>query len=511
MGAEMNLTINEVLKLPCFKGSQILAGKNGLNNKVHLLNVMEVPDISSWVSENELVLTTAYPFKDNAAALVPLIYKLHEKKVSGIAIKLNRFIKNLPPKVISCADELGFPVISLSANAQFDKIIFETLTTIFNKDYAAAKYSNNLSLLLHQIAINGGTLQEIVRTLSNWCEGDITISDPNGHIIIKYADPSLVKSDERISFEKSIAFENRLYANIQILVNKGAEDKNVPDLIDTAMPSIMIFLMQKLIHDDSRKREEFLNDILSGHHVNSAKSMKGMNSYGIDLNAQYLVCVIRVNNLYEEQIMALFDKSLTQFMHNIISRDIPWPICVKMSDCIVHLYRMGKEQNVESYKQFYGKIYMMLSSDFPSILIGISSFQNNSNHISAHFIEAKNAIEFGSRLINKTGVFFYDQLTAEILLNNLVSEQYTVTFINNTLGALVSNKSREKISLLKTLEAILNGNTDKAIAEQLYIHPKTLAYRKKRIANILGYSIEDNQTRFRLNLALKLYCLIDKD
>lgn len=58
------LSVGEVLGVSTLNGARLIAGRSGLERVVQRLNVMEVPDILSWVKPNELLLTTGYPLRN---------------------------------------------------------------------------------------------------------------------------------------------------------------------------------------------------------------------------------------------------------------------------------------------------------------------------------------------------------------------------------------------------------------------------------------------------------------
>jgi purine catabolism regulator len=87
----MVFTLAEALTMDCLKNSRVIAGNKGLDREIRFVNVMEVPDIIDWVSEKELLLTTGYPFKDSSKNFIELIKKLSNKKLTGLAIKTQRF------------------------------------------------------------------------------------------------------------------------------------------------------------------------------------------------------------------------------------------------------------------------------------------------------------------------------------------------------------------------------------------------------------------------------------
>ena len=63
------VTVREILRLPPLANARLVAGESGLDRRVLHVNVMEVPDILPWVEPDELLLTTAYPLRDDRVAL----------------------------------------------------------------------------------------------------------------------------------------------------------------------------------------------------------------------------------------------------------------------------------------------------------------------------------------------------------------------------------------------------------------------------------------------------------
>src|ERR687886_2746169 len=88
--------LREALGLPVLRRARVLAGAAGLGRPVRYVNVMEVPDILYWVKPDELLLTTAYPLRDDRAALAELVPRLAQRGLAGLAIKPARYIDAVP-------------------------------------------------------------------------------------------------------------------------------------------------------------------------------------------------------------------------------------------------------------------------------------------------------------------------------------------------------------------------------------------------------------------------------
>lgn len=137
--------VKNILSLPSLDGAQIIAGKSYAGNIISTVAVMEVPDVSAWVQEGELLITTGYMFKDNIDDFVSIIPELTQRKVAALAIKPNRFLDKIPEKMIKAASKERLPLIYLPPHANFSKITSEIMEQILVKNINSEYY------LIHNI------------------------------------------------------------------------------------------------------------------------------------------------------------------------------------------------------------------------------------------------------------------------------------------------------------------------------------------------------------------------
>ncbi|WP_158572773.1 PucR family transcriptional regulator ligand-binding domain-containing protein [Anaerotruncus sp. AF02-27] len=504
----MGFDMSRILTLECFAGAEVLAGHRGLSREVHLVNVMEVPDISNWVTENELILTTAYPFKDDPSALGTLIEQLCRKNVSGLAIKLSRFIKCLPAPVLEIADRLDFPVISLPSNVQFDRVILEAFSHIIEEDYVEIKTSGDLSKRLQEIAVGGGTLEEVAQALAGWCGGEVVIKSPEGRVLAQSAGRSVKPGvPGSVSYEKQVTFDGRLYAVITLNLWRRTVSRADLELIDSAIPSIIMILFQISLRAHIQKREESLNDLLLGRMVLSPKNMEYISSLGVDLASPCTVCVLRAGRLQGESY-DLLAHAVTQALEEAVGTRGVWPVITKMQGCMVHLY-FSEQHGPAALAGLYQKLLAEISRMMPDIplSVGIGRRAKKAGRINAGFLEAQKALDIGAQIFGRGGVYLYENLAVESLLSHLPLDEELVEFVEGELGALIAYDRRKKKQLLLTLEELLTGDSDTAIAKRMFLHPKTLAYRRSRIEQILGEELDGTSKRVRLLIALRLYRL----
>src|ERR1044071_9078367 len=124
--------LREALALPALRNARVLAGVAGLDRTVRYVNVMEVPDILDWVKPDELLLTTAYPLRDDRAALADLVPRLADRGLAGLAVKPARYLDAVPEVMLAAAERLSFPLLELPPETALADIINAVLSLILN-------------------------------------------------------------------------------------------------------------------------------------------------------------------------------------------------------------------------------------------------------------------------------------------------------------------------------------------------------------------------------------------
>ena len=130
MGA---ITVREVLTLPALRGNFVVAGADGLDRAVTGVNVMEVPDIESFVKPGELLITTAYPLREHPEDLAVLVRTLATLGLAALAVKTGRYLERLPDDALAAANELGLPIVLLAEDTSFIDVIGAVLAVVLSE------------------------------------------------------------------------------------------------------------------------------------------------------------------------------------------------------------------------------------------------------------------------------------------------------------------------------------------------------------------------------------------
>ncbi|MFV0452388.1 MAG: PucR family transcriptional regulator [Propioniciclava sp.] len=158
------LSVREALRIPALRGHRVVAGRRGLDRPVTAANVMEVPDIEDFIHPGDLLLTTAYPLRGREGGLTDLVPELVAHGVSGLAIKLNRYVGTMPPEALAVAESADFPVVVIPDSVVFGDVLNAIFALLLDETWATT--SDSVAETLTRIAFSGGGLQEIAGALA---------------------------------------------------------------------------------------------------------------------------------------------------------------------------------------------------------------------------------------------------------------------------------------------------------------------------------------------------------
>jgi hypothetical protein len=184
----MHLTVKEALNVGKLKEGKVLAGEKGLDRIVSYVDIMEVPEMG-WLRGEELLLTTGYAFKDKPQVLEELVEEMGKVNAAGIIIKANRFLDNIPPKMIEKAELLGIPIIQIPSEIPYIDITHPLLKEIVFRQYKD-KYDNEIINEVLNYAFNDSL--ELKRKLRMIKEG-FCISNRFALILIRYDGSNYLK------------------------------------------------------------------------------------------------------------------------------------------------------------------------------------------------------------------------------------------------------------------------------------------------------------------------------
>ena len=144
--------------------------------------------------------------------------------------------------------------------------------------------------------------------------------------------------------------------------------------------------------------------------------------------------------------------------------------------------------------------------DEDSIHIGVSRLADSLMTIPNKYREAVFALETGPLIKQDRKTHYYEKLGAYRLFLNHPNSKELHSFSQEILKPLFRYDVENKTDLVDTLAHLVeqNGNQKQA-AKSMFVHPKTLSYRKKRIEEILDVRLDDADDFYNLKTVLVIH------
>lgn len=527
---EDSLSIEEILNLPAFEGYKLLAGNSGLKNRCKHITILETPTGISWLEGGEFLLTTGYAFLHNEQYKKTMLIDAKRKGVSAIAIKENRYFGEISYELIQHANEFGIPLIQIPYKAVYTRIISSFYDMLFYRKNEYILKLNDIYEKLLNLSFENKDINGIIYSLSNLSNANVFLFDEQLNIISS----NIINED---IYNKLSEFEPFNKDGVHILKNTRCYLVNyeINDLFISIYP---------IVRDE--KKIAYLYIVSD---VELDKLMQTSIEYGISILSMKLerdsaarFAQTRFNKTLVEII--LNNKELPDEFYQNIERDLGWDHEGYVVGLCMRIY-LTKDQNFEESKHdIYNILDNLIHSNYLStdkksdvfvfikidsedyleniinnlhnylkdyeekfkISLGVSNPYSGIKNIEKLYNEAYLAVLFSNQ---DQDTIFFNTLDTIKLLYPLKDDKEIQNYYDRTIKKLERYDEDHGTNLMETLETYLKYNLKKTtVANKLFIHVETLRYRLNRIEEITGYSLNNSEGLFALQMGIKLKRLI---
>ncbi|RKS74550.1 purine catabolism regulator [Actinomadura pelletieri DSM 43383] len=558
------LSVGEVLGVSTLNGARLIAGRAGLERVVQRLNVMEVPDILSWVKPNELLLTTGYPLRNTPQSLDHLVADLDERGLAALAIKLGRYLDSLPAEMIAQADRRGFPLILLPNDVGFDDILNQVLTDILNRQASVLARTEEVHRALVQIVLCGGGLKEVVDEVASLLDVAVVVVDGEQRVIAGAGPDEHVQAMRAFDAGRHAAcgrggcgiigahgtgdhlvvpvmaggFDHGRIIAFSPGGNLRGTDLGILERAAT-VAALVVTKQQAVAAVESKYRADFLRDILAGRAGDDDRVVAHCAGFGWDLDRPVMVVVAELDGRPrgnpgpstpetdgKGRARGAEHEGGTRGSRGAEERTAQerlaaaWTTAVRRHDRGAAVASFAHEvvavigaDGGDPAELADGPVQAMLkeaSSIFAEHLpvrrtfsTGISRTVTSPAALPEAYEQAVKAVRVGRQLNGAGARAHFDQLGVYRLLSLVSDPEELHAFVRETLGDLASDDEPELVDLRRTLQVLLETNLNVAeTARRLHFHYNTLRYRIGKLERMLGAFTEDAHLRLNLTLAL---------
>jgi purine catabolism regulator len=526
------LTVAELLEDDVLAGAYLVAGHAGVHRTISAVNVMTVPEIGQWVRNDEFLLATGYPLPRDDMGQVRLLKDLCNLGVSGIGVKLDRYLPELSQSIVETAEELGMPLVVIPEGIRFDDILIRAYTSIVNRQAAALARAQEIHSSFLDISLSGGGLRKLAGKLSSLLdEASVVITDPQGSIVADAGDMTPLV-DLRLLTGNTVDVSHlggsgihqdeetgRRWAARQIqagdlrhgfvVVAEASAPFGEFSLVAVDQAAIVAAL--EVTRDlavgavERRFSSNVLFELITGGETEFAEGVTRGATFGWDLDREVVVLVGRKELTphalpASKQQSQLADDRAIEF----------WASAVRSQDRAAAAAGLGAElvavigavQNpVGVARAIQGEVAQFTQAHYA---IGVSRAYPGSGGIALAYQEARMALRLGHRVSGPGAITAYGELGLFRLLAQVGDDELR-KFADETLGPLMRLNEPERSEMLRTLEALVEHNMNMAeTARHLYYHYNTLRYRLAKLERLLGPFSTNTAVTIRVCVALHI-------
>lgn len=536
------LTVRSVLDVPALTGARLMAGASGLDRVVQRANIMEVPDILPWVKPHELLLTTGYPLRNTPQGFAELVTELDARGLAAIAVKLHRYLDELPQAMLGEADRLGLPVILLPDAIGFDDILTQVLTGVLSKQAALLERTWEVHHALVSVVLEGGGLHELAGKTAVVLGSPVFITTGDGRVLAEGGDHDELAQwrgtacfDDsgrfRIEYEQGGVHRHAdvpgWHAVVSIVAGRvdhgrivafardrelDAADVNVLERAAT-VAALAVTKQLAVTAVEGKYRGDFLRDVLGGRAGGRDRVVAHCDSLGWDVDRPMVVVVAeldpetgpaRRSGLELRPVQERFAIG----WQTVVQRRDPRAAVVGFTQEVVALLGLPRS-GAASAEQVVREAVREVSGDGGggrrSFSTGVSRVIDDPERLPEAYEQARKAVRVGRQMQGSGAVAHFDALGSFRLLSQIGDTGELRDFVRETLRELAAEDDPEMDDLRHTLKVLIDTNLNVAeAARQLHFHYNTLRYRISKLERILGPFTDDPELRLDLALALKV-------
>jgi sugar diacid utilization regulator len=274
----------------------------------------------------------------------------------------------------------------------------------------------------------------------------------------------------------------------------------------------------KLVSELAQKcSSELIEDILNNRIDDQSEIIQRGRLANWDLNLNYQLYLFSINaekNIPTEDAYYFYEvkervmQRLHTLMQNEISREY---ILFSYEKNIVLLinYQEAKAVIKNDIKEIKEELTNKIEKFYFNI--GAGSFIKDVEQIAESYQQASYVIDFLKATERKNVIYYYNQLGIMRLLWQINQEELK-EFTTEYLAKLIEYDKGNSTEWLDTLGVYLEeGGSIQQAAKRLFIHPNTMSYRVKRIKEILGIDLQDQEVQLNLLAAYKICKYILED
>ena len=524
----MHLTVEEALSIYPLSEAKLIAGSKGKHRIVKSINVMDAPDISDWIKEGEMLLTTAYLIKDSLEDASALLQTLNRRGSAGLGIKLGRFWDAVPESLIAEAETLNFPLIELPFQFTFSDQMNGLFRAELSRSTSVLQGIMEKQRMLMRFALRSGRSRPLLDSVSEVIGYPLAVISARGAAVFNnspYSETELLEGcpwqnrNQRFRIGEGSGYRiplmqgekcsgYLLYCDIDPLLLSVEESLFVQgaELISYHIHAGFEDYFEHAEHREfSGLLRRFLNDGLSSAELSQAALKLDV----LLLQAPFqllLTDVAAAGEARQGELLRLKEEYLEHpVLHGLQA------IHFIMEEGLLSLYPAGPH-SPEQFRELINECFHNLKFDkgyYPRA--AVSGVKVKPEGLKEAFAEIKECMGMAQQWGAYGNVVHYRQLELNLLLSQIPAETME-RYYNGSLRGLLSREPEYVKEMLHTLEVYLdNDGHVNETAKKLFIHRNTATYRIEKLSELLDVDFKKINDLMRLKLIFLFRRMLERE
>ena len=296
----------------------------------------------------------------------------------------------------------------------------------------------------------------------------------------------------------------RVLSELDVLAVQGA----------ATVVALVLMRERAIMETERRLQGDLLGDILTGRFENEEDIIRRSRFLGYDLLHPHILLMVGIDDFEHlvklgerEEMLQRSKQNLYDLMRASLAPRTPQRLIWASGIQVVALVEVNPD-DLNPIFEVGRRLHSRAEHEFPGALVcvGVSQVCLSVREVPAAYAEVKRFLKFGRAMQWHGGPIFVERLGLyRILLQCEALGPELIRFASDRLGRLKDYDQKHGSDLIACLQAYLASSGEiKTAAEVLHLHRNSVRYKLQRIEEIAQVDLNDAETRFQLQLALKI-------
>jgi purine catabolism regulator len=520
----MAITVESALELEVLRGGlpEVVAGARSLDRRIRWAHAAEVPNIAALLRGGELVLTTGVRLPSGEAGIARFVSELADREVAGLVIELGAAFTRVPRAMARTAEDAGLPLIALHREVAFVDVTEAINSRLRDSELGRLRELDGLQRRFTALMVDGGGIPEVLAALAAALENPVVLERDDGQLL--YHAVHLEDSGRALAGWDAVRRDlPGAPERVEIAVPASggrllalAVDGPLPPISAAALERAagLVALSTRQSRQEeilaARARGDLLARLLQGG-LSEAEIAQQVTAMGFPRGVAHLLPCVLVPvgarsgpQASDEAIWAMVWRDVR---HELEGQAVPaigglTPGGREIALVVGLAAASQRAQRADALAALFAAALRRQIGSPDAGVLHVGAVSRSWTGVAGGLGEVLEAGDF-PRAPTRT---WHDATTPDLdrLLWRLRDHPDLRAFVHRRLGPLIEHDDGRPLQLLPTLEAFLTSRGHKSeTARVLHLERQSVYHRISRIEALLGASLDDEETRLGLHLALR--------